>query len=46
MAKAFKENQQGNMYDKIFRENMEAVLPGIITHLLNLHIVDSVELNG
>ena len=44
MAKAFKQTQQGNMYDKIFRENMEAALPGIITHLLNLHIVDSVEL--
>ncbi|MEO8399855.1 MAG: hypothetical protein ABI550_08595 [Ignavibacteriaceae bacterium] len=44
MAKASKENQQGNMYDKIFRENMEAALPGIIAHLLNLHIVDSVEL--
>ena len=44
MAKAFKENKQGNMYDKIFRENMEAALPGIIAHLLNLHIVESVEL--
>jgi predicted transposase/invertase (TIGR01784 family) len=44
MANAFKENQQGNMYDKIFRENMEAALPGIIAHLLNLHIVNSVEL--
>ena len=44
MAKAFKENLQGNMYDKIFRENMEAALPGIITHLLNLHIVESMEL--
>jgi len=44
MAKAFKDNRQGNRYDKIFRENMEAALPGIITDLLNLHIVNSVEL--
>ncbi|HEY5393010.1 MAG TPA: hypothetical protein VIJ92_01400 [Ginsengibacter sp.] len=44
MAKAFKENLQGSMYDKIFRENMEAALPAIITHLLNLHIVESMEL--
>ena len=44
MAKAFKNNQQGNRYDKIFRENMEAALPGIIAHLLNLDIVHSVEL--
>ena len=44
MAKAFKNNQQGNIYDKIFRENMEAALPGIIAHLLNLDILHSVEL--
>jgi hypothetical protein len=31
-----KMNMQGNMYDKIFRENMEAALPGIIENLLGL----------
>jgi len=36
--------QQANQYDKIFRENMEIVLPGIIKHLLKLDIVDSEEL--
>lgn len=35
---------QVNQYDKIFRENMEAVLPGIIKHLLKLNIVESEEL--
>lgn len=36
--------QQANQYDKIFRENMEVVLPGIIKHLLKLDIVESEEL--
>ena len=44
MAKAFKDNKQGNKYDKIFRENMEAALPYIIVYLLNLDIVSSIEL--
>ncbi|MFD2965741.1 MULTISPECIES: hypothetical protein [Olivibacter] len=29
------DKQQANRYDKIFRENMEAVLAGIVKHLLN-----------
>ncbi|MFD2965733.1 MULTISPECIES: RpnC/YadD family protein [Olivibacter] len=36
--------QQANQYDKIFRENMEAVLPSIVKHLLKLDIVESEEL--
>ena len=44
MAKSLKNNQQGNVYDKIFRENMEAALPGIIACLLNLDIINSIEL--
>jgi predicted transposase YdaD len=43
MAKR-KQNNQTNQYDKIFRENMEAALPGIMEHLLGLHIVSSEEL--
>ena len=37
------------IYKQVLKQDyapVEAVLPGIITHLLNLHIVDSVELNG
>ena len=36
LAVVSKMNMQGNMYDKIFRENMEAALPGIIENLLGL----------
>ncbi|QNL49778.1 Rpn family recombination-promoting nuclease/putative transposase [Olivibacter sp. SDN3] len=39
-----KQNKQTNQYDKIFRENMETVLPGIVEHLLKLNIVSSEEL--
>lgn len=35
---------QVNKYDKIFRENMEDILPGIIQHVLKLDIVHSEEL--
>ena len=35
---------QANQYDKIFRENMEVVLPGIIKYLLKLDIIESEEL--
>lgn len=40
MAKTSQINLQGNRYDKIFRENMEAALPGLIKNILGLHIVD------
>jgi hypothetical protein len=30
--------RQGNKYDKIFRENMEAALPAILKHLLGMEI--------
>ncbi len=36
--------RQSNQYDKVFRENMELALPGIIEHVLDLYIIDSVEL--
>jgi len=36
--------KQANQYDKIFRENMEVVLPGIIKYLLKLDIIESEEL--
>jgi predicted transposase/invertase (TIGR01784 family) len=35
---------QANQYDKVFRENMEAALPGIIEHVLGLEIVHSEEI--
>lgn len=38
------QDRQANQYDKIFRENMETVLPGIIEHLLKLNIVRREEL--
>lgn len=37
-------HKQGNEYDKIFKENMEQALPGLIEHLLGLHIVQSKEI--
>jgi len=30
---------QGNRYDKVFRENMESSLPGLLKYLLNIHWV-------
>lgn len=36
--------RQANQYDEIFRENMEAALPGIIERVLGLHIVNSEEI--
>jgi hypothetical protein len=44
MAKRKQGDSQPNKYDKIFRENMEAALPGIVEHVLGLHIVSSEEL--
>jgi len=44
MSKRYDKESQGNQYDKIFRENMEAALPGIIEHLLGLDIVHSEEI--
>jgi len=37
-------NPQVNQYDKIFRENLEAALPGLIKHLLGIHAVHTEEL--
>lgn len=37
-------NQQINQYDKIFRENLEAALPGLIRNLLGIHPVHTEEL--
>ncbi len=36
--------RQVHAYDKIFRENMEAVLPGLVKNLLNIHTVSSEEI--
>lgn len=44
MAKGKPADNQPNKYDKIFRENMEAALPGIVERVLGLHIVSSEEL--
>lgn len=38
------DSKQGNLYDKILRENLEATLPVIISDLLGLAIVHSEEL--
>jgi hypothetical protein len=43
MAK-IKDSNRANRYDKIFRENMEIALPGIIRYLLGLDIVSSEEI--
>jgi len=37
-------NPQVNQYDKIFRENLEAALPGLIRNLLGIHAVHTEEL--
>src|ERR1700749_1088388 len=51
MAKAKSFNKKGkrpnlqvNQYDKIFRENLEAALPGLIKNLLGIHVVHTEEL--
>src|ERR1700760_2593681 len=37
-------NPQVNQYDKIFRENLEAALPGLIKKLLGIHAVHTEEI--
>ena len=44
MSKRYQKETQANQYDKIFRENMEAALPGIIAHVIGLEIVHSEEI--
>lgn len=44
MPKKSEEKQQANRFDKIFRENVEAALPGVIEHLLEINIVSSEDL--
>lgn len=44
MPKQVHKQTQANRYDKIFRENIEAALPGIIEHVLGLDIVHSEEI--
>lgn len=44
MAKQDTKGNQANKYDRIFRENMEIALPGIIRHLLGIDIVSSEEI--
>lgn len=45
MPRQYHNKEQANQYDKIFRENMDAALPGIIEHLLGLDIVHSEEID-
>src|SRR6266566_6201739 len=42
--KGKRRNPQVNQYDKIFRENIEAALPGLIRNLLGIHAVHTEEL--
>ena len=42
--KGKKSNSQINQYDKIFRENLEAALPGLIRNVLGIHAVHTEEL--
>lgn len=47
MADSGKNNSksnQANQYDKIFKENMEAALPGLIKKVLNINVVQTEEL--
>ena len=44
IKKGKKSNPQVNQYDKIFRENLEAALPGLIRNLLGIHAVHTEEL--
>jgi hypothetical protein len=39
-----KEPRQVKQYDKVFRENMEAVLPGIMRSMLGIEAVEMEEL--
>ena len=43
-SKVKRGSQQVNQYDKIFRENIEAALPGLIKNLLGIHAIHSEEL--
>jgi predicted transposase/invertase (TIGR01784 family) len=42
--KGKRRNAQANQYDKIFKENLEAALPGLIKNLLGIHAVHTEEL--
>jgi hypothetical protein len=44
MTEKFNGPEQGSMYDKVFRENMEGTLPDVIKDVLRLHIVKSEEI--
>ena len=37
-------NYQANQYDKIFKENIEAVIPSLMQNILNIHVANSEEL--
>jgi hypothetical protein len=39
-----KQSRQVNQYDKIFRENLEAVIPGFLTNVLGITVMASEEL--
>ena len=39
-----KTKKPASQYDKIFRENIEAVIPNLIANLLHIHVVDSEEI--
>lgn len=42
--KSKRRKSQVNQYDKIFRENLEAALPGLIRNLLGIHVIHTEEL--
>jgi predicted transposase/invertase (TIGR01784 family) len=44
MGKSKRARRQGGQFDKIFRENIEAVIPSLIRKLLHIHAVQSEEL--
>lgn len=44
MDKAKTERKQGNQYDKILHENIEAALPGLIENVLGIHVINAEEL--
>ena len=37
-------SKQSNQYDKIFKENLEAIIPGLMEHVLGITAVASEEL--
>ena len=37
-------SKQSNQYDKIFRENLEAIIPGLMENVLGITAVSSEEL--